>query len=46
VRIPASEDCSRVVGEPQVCVPREAMRSLYWRGIDALVIGKFLIAMQ
>ena len=46
MRIPASEDCSRVVGEPLVCDPRDAIRSLYCSEIDALVIGNFLIAKQ
>lgn len=30
-------------GEPLVCDPREAMRSFYCAGIDALVMGNFLI---
>jgi carbamoyltransferase len=30
-------------GEPMVCTPREAIRSYYCSGIDALVINNFLI---
>jgi carbamoyltransferase len=30
-------------GEPLVCDPREAIRSFYCSGIDALVIGNFLV---
>ncbi len=30
-------------GEPIVCTPREAVRSFYCSGIDALVINRFLI---
>lgn len=30
-------------GEPIVCTPREAVRSLYCSGLDALVINNFLI---
>lgn len=31
-------------GEPLVCEPRDAIRSFYCSGIDALVMGNFLIA--
>jgi carbamoyltransferase len=31
-------------GEPLVCDPREAMRSFYCAGIDALVMGNFLVS--
>jgi carbamoyltransferase len=30
-------------GEPIVCTPREAVRSFYCSGIDALVINRFII---
>ena len=30
-------------GEPLVCDPREAIRSFYCSGIDALVMGNFLV---
>jgi carbamoyltransferase len=30
-------------GEPLVCDPRAAVRSFYCSGIDALVIGDFLV---
>lgn len=30
-------------GEPLVCDPREAMRSFFCSGIDALAMGNFLV---
>jgi carbamoyltransferase len=31
-------------GEPLVCTPRDAVRSFYSSGIDAMVVGNFLLA--
>ncbi len=33
-------------GEPLVCNPREAIRSFYCAGIDAIVMGNFLVVKQ
>ena len=30
-------------GEPLVCGPREAIRSFYCSGLDALALGNFLL---
>ena len=30
-------------GDPMVCTPRDAVRSFYSSGIDALVVGGFLV---
>jgi len=30
-------------GEPQVCTPRDAVRSFYFSGIDAMFVGNFLL---
>jgi carbamoyltransferase len=30
-------------GEPLVCEPRDAMRSFYCAGVDAMVMGDFLV---
>jgi carbamoyltransferase len=30
-------------GEPLVCTPRDAVRSFYSSGIDAMVVGNFLL---
>jgi carbamoyltransferase len=30
-------------GEPIVCSPQDALRTFYSSGLDALVIGKFLL---
>ena len=32
-----------VKGEPIVCAPREAVRCLFDTGLDALVIGSFIV---
>jgi carbamoyltransferase len=30
-------------GDPLVCTPRDAVRSLYSSGIDAMFVGNFLL---
>ncbi len=39
----SSGRCFNLFGEPLVCTPRDAVRSFYSSGIDAMLVGNFFL---